>query len=71
MALLYRILLQPFRRVWCVTFGRRFRLQCIRGRRRSSCMLYKQVKSCGYQDVQIMWSLLEKKHLLRSQQSSS
>ncbi|KAH7438730.1 hypothetical protein KP509_04G028600 [Ceratopteris richardii] len=75
MALLYRIFVQPFRKVWSISIGRCRRQQHVRGGRYTSSKLYKQVKSCSYHDIQVMWSLLQQQEqqrqkLLDSQQSS-
>ncbi|KAI5064841.1 hypothetical protein GOP47_0019536 [Adiantum capillus-veneris] len=70
MALLRRLLFQPFRRVWCISLGKRLRHQQDLDIR-SSSQLYKQVESCGYQDVHVMWSLLiaQQQQQLHTQQS--
>ncbi|KAH7314800.1 hypothetical protein KP509_21G021000 [Ceratopteris richardii] len=66
MAWLRRFIVQPLRRAWTSTPL----LQRLRSRR-PQCdgnfsKLYYHVQSCGYEDVQIMWTMLHPSHQMPS-----
>ncbi|GLJ47169.1 hypothetical protein SUGI_0995790 [Cryptomeria japonica] len=48
----------PIRRAWSLTFNR----PCKRNKTRGAGMwkLYSEVRSCSYEDVHVMWSILHK-----------
>ncbi|KAL3687766.1 hypothetical protein R1sor_014075 [Riccia sorocarpa] len=54
----------PFRRAWDIVSCRHFHQS--RKRARGIGRLYNDVRSCGYEDVQLMWSMLHTHNVERS-----
>ncbi|KAL2629862.1 hypothetical protein R1flu_014548 [Riccia fluitans] len=54
----------PFRRAWEIVSCRQFHQS--RKRARGMGRLYNDVRSCGYEDVQLMWSILHAHNVERS-----
>ncbi|CAL5195192.1 unnamed protein product [Lathyrus oleraceus] len=48
-------LISPLEKVW-------FKLHSTQKKRRGMYILYEDVKSCPYEDVQILWSILVESH---------
>ncbi|CAM6025209.1 hypothetical protein CY35_08G061100 [Sphagnum magellanicum] len=55
----------PFRRIWGAMISRL--LPRRHKRANGISKLYNDVRSCGYEDVHVMWSMLQQSHLSSNQ----